>query len=153
MPTTNRKPARTIALAARTLERTGVAASVARIRPVPYSDVTAREPITTAEIWLKIRPWVMYSPGGSPLVPLAMSFATTPQTIVVKPAPMTIIARVVHHVERMLTSLIHSDLTVRPREPLVGAASSVVMPVLMVRSLRSLMPRPPSGRGTRRCRP
>ncbi len=46
----------TIALAARTLARTGVAASVERIIPVPYSDVTTSAPMTTAEIWLKIRP-------------------------------------------------------------------------------------------------
>jgi hypothetical protein len=62
-------------LAASTCVRPGVAASVARIRPVPYSDVTTRAPMTTAEIWLKSRPWVMNSPAVSPLVPLATSSA------------------------------------------------------------------------------
>ena len=63
MPTTNSVPLSTSALAASTEPRRGVAASVARIIPVPYSLVTTSVPSTMAVIWANIIPQVTNEPG------------------------------------------------------------------------------------------
>ena len=65
MPTTNSVPVSTTALAASTAPRRGVAASVARIMPVPYSLVTASVPSTIAVIWANIMPQVTNDSGDS----------------------------------------------------------------------------------------
>src|SRR3712207_1745742 len=89
VPATNSVEVSTAALAASTAPRRGVAASVARIIPVPYSLVTTSAPRTTAVTCANIIPHVTKAPTGSPTSPRASASALSAHTSVVSPAPST----------------------------------------------------------------
>ena len=59
-------------------------------------------------IWAIIIPQVTKEPGDSPAAPLAMSFAASAQTSVVRPAPRTNSIAVDQKVDRTVQNLIHS---------------------------------------------
>ena len=95
-------------MAASTSPRRGVAASVARIMPVPYSVVTTSAPRTTAVIWANIIPQVTNEPGDSSASPLASHSAAAAQIRTVRPAPSTNMRGDRPQVERTDQNLIHS---------------------------------------------
>src|SRR3954453_24012247 len=112
VPTTKRVPLSTRAFAASTAPRRGVAASVARIIPVPYSLVTTSVPSAIAVIWANSRPQVTKDSGDSSALPLASHPALVAQTRVVRPAPRTNSISVDQNVERTDQNLIHSACSV-----------------------------------------
>src|SRR5688572_8990711 len=95
--------------------------------PLWYSGVTASAPRTTAHTGAIIMPQVRNDPGDSSASGEASQSALSAQIRTVRPAPRTRVAESVHHVDRTLVSLTHSDLSVAPNPGRVTARVAVVI--------------------------
>src|SRR5690349_1337535 len=100
--------------------------------PVPYSEVTVSTPMMTAQTWAIIMPHVMKDPGDSSASSLASQLALPQQISVVRAAPSTTRANIVHHVDRTVHSLIHSARRVLPKPAGSTSPLCFVVTVLVV---------------------
>src|ERR1035438_4422130 len=111
--TTKTTAAKTMALAVATEERRGTEASVVRIEPLAYSEVTMSAPRTpTTNCEMKIPPWEIRT--GSKLARslsgrLTHREASSDEISAERPMPaMTMMASEIH-VDRTLRNLVHSE--------------------------------------------
>src|ERR671921_564080 len=103
----------TAALASTTGVRAGTAVNEERTAPVAYSPVTARTPSTTTTISAALSPLNVPPSGPSSSGFGVRAPTATPKLLVTPAATASTSTAQVHHVDRRLTCLRHSDDTMR----------------------------------------
>ena len=150
--TTKITAAMTTPLAASTVVRRGTVASVVRMEPVAYSDVTTSAPRTPTTNWEMNSPVWENRTGSNWARSTTPSDAQRPasmlETSADRPIPATTITSSEIHVDRTDRALVHSDrmLSRRPARPSrvdgnAGSVTAIVIP-----------PTPPETSPPRRCR-